>query len=294
MGGNAIWLTDKDLHLWQPGNPIDYADWFYSVMAQAFFEEQARVAKRMDIADVPAWQVRTALQRTVQALKRHRDMHFAKSPKDKPASIIITTLAARGYAGVLPLRGACHVTAKMPGLVEVRTGNYWVANPVHPEENFANRWRRHPGRDRPSSSGWSRFGPTSLATAPTWARASTACSRRSPRRSASALPSVPESISGPPGRERGKRAASAWPPAPACLPPLLPCARTGRCRSTRTTARYRSAVASSSVRQAFVLDGVFPKAKTKLTTTRFTWVSTLQPTELSRVYTVRIVLHAER
>ena len=149
VGGNAIWLTDKDLHLWQPGNPIDYADWFYSVMAQAFFEEQGRVAKRMDIADVPAWQVRTALQRTVQALKRHRDMHFAKSPKDKPASIIITTLAARAYAGGDSLYEVlADVTAKMPGLVEVRNGNYWVANPVHPEENFADRWRRHPGRDR--------------------------------------------------------------------------------------------------------------------------------------------------
>ncbi len=53
-------------------------------------------------------------------------------------------------------------------------------------------------------------------------------------------------------------------------------------------------MANSLVRQAFALHGAFPKAKTKLTTTRFTWVSTLQPTELSRVYTVRIVLHAGR
>lgn len=149
VGGNAIWLTDRDLHEWQPSNPIDYADWFHSVMAQAFFEERGRVAKRMDVADVPAWQVRTPLQRTVQALKRHRDMHFAKSPKDKPASIIITTLAARVYTGGGTLYEVlADVTAKMPGLVEVRNGVYWVANPVHLAENFADRWRRHPGRDR--------------------------------------------------------------------------------------------------------------------------------------------------
>jgi hypothetical protein len=40
------------------------------------------------------------------------------------------------------------VTAKMPGLVEVRDGAYWVANPVQPDENFADRWCIHPGRDQ--------------------------------------------------------------------------------------------------------------------------------------------------
>ncbi len=48
------------------------------------------------------------------------------------------------------------------------------------------------------------------------------------------------------------------------------------------------------MRQAFALHGRFPKAKTKLTPTRFTWTGTLQPTELSRVYTVRIALDAGR
>ena len=52
----------------------------------------------------------------------------------------------------------------------------------------------------------------------------------------------------------------------------------------------RGAVGSSLVRQAFALRGTFPKAKTKLTPTRFTWIGRLQPSELSRVYTVRITL----
>lgn len=51
-------------------------------------------------------------------------------------------------------------------------------------------------------------------------------------------------------------------------------------------------MANSLVRQAFALRGAFPKAKTKLTPTRFTWTDTLQPTELSRVYTVRVILNA--
>ena len=148
-GGNAIWLTDRDLRGWQPSNPIDYASWFYARMQQDFLREREVLAKRMEVADVPWWQVKTSLQRTVQALKRHRDLHFAKSPGNKPASIVITTLAATAFTGGGTLYEVlADITTRMPGLVEVRNGVYWVANPVQPDENFADRWRSHPGRAR--------------------------------------------------------------------------------------------------------------------------------------------------
>jgi hypothetical protein len=118
-------------------------------MKQEFVRLREVTAKRMDVADVPEWTVKTTLQRTVQALKRHRDLHFVESPEDRPASIIITTLAARAYTGGGPLYEVLvGVTTKMPGLVEQRSGVYWVANPVQPEENFADRWRDHPERAR--------------------------------------------------------------------------------------------------------------------------------------------------
>lgn len=146
---NGILLTDRDLRLWQYSNPIDYTSWFHTRMRQEFVQLREVLAKQMDVDDVPEWKVKTTLQRTVQALKRHRDFFFAQTPKDRPASIIITTLAAQAYTG----GGTLHkvlidVTEKMPGLVEWRDGVYWVANPVQPEENFADRWRTHPGRDR--------------------------------------------------------------------------------------------------------------------------------------------------
>ncbi len=100
----------------------------------------------MDVEDVPAWYVKTTLQRSVQALKRHRDIHFADAPEDRPASIIITTLAARAYPGTGSLYDVLlAVTARMPSLVERRDGVWWVANPVQPKENFADRWRTKPG-----------------------------------------------------------------------------------------------------------------------------------------------------
>ncbi len=149
-GMNAILLTDKELRQWQHSNPVDYATWFYQRMASEFArlcERAADVAKAMTVADVPEWKVKTTLQRTVQALKRHRDVYFKNAPEDRPASIIITTLAARSYIAGGNLHEVLReVAAKMPGLVERRDGVLWVPNPVEPDENFADRWRNHPNR----------------------------------------------------------------------------------------------------------------------------------------------------
>jgi hypothetical protein len=147
---NGILLTDRELVRWQPSNPIDFADWFYKQMARevGFAEKREVLAKQMDVEEVPAWYLKTTLQRTVQALKRHRDIYFADSPENRPASIIITTLAARAYPGTGSLYEVLlSVTEKMPTLVENRDGIWWVANPVQPLENFADRWRSKPGSD---------------------------------------------------------------------------------------------------------------------------------------------------
>jgi hypothetical protein len=145
---NGILLTDRELLRWQPSNPVDFADWFYAQMKREFAETRAILAKQMDVEDVPAWYVKTTLQRSVQALKRHRDIYFADTPEHRPASIIITTLAARAYLGTGSLYEVLlAVTERMPGLVERRDGVWWVENPVQPKENFADRWRTKPGSD---------------------------------------------------------------------------------------------------------------------------------------------------
>ncbi len=146
---NAILLTDRSLHFWQHSNPIDYATWFRRRMEQEFvrLREAAAKALRRDVAEVPEWQVKTTLQRAVQVLKRHRDISFQQEPKERPASIIITTLAARAYRGEGNLyEVVAAIAARMPSLVERRNGVLWVPNPVHGKENFADRWRSHPER----------------------------------------------------------------------------------------------------------------------------------------------------
>jgi hypothetical protein len=145
---NGILLTDRELVRWQQSNPVDFANWFYKQMEREFAEARSVLSKQMDVEEVPAWYVKTTLQRTVQALKRHRDIHFVDAPENRPASIIITTLAARAYPGTGSLYEVLlAVTKKMPTLVENREGVWWVANPVRPLENFADRWRAKPGSD---------------------------------------------------------------------------------------------------------------------------------------------------
>lgn len=146
----AILLTDRELREWQPSNPIGYADWFRGEMLleMTMLREAAAVAKRMDIEAVPEDEIKTTLQRTVQALKRHRDLHFGED-RDKlaPASIIITTLAARAYTGRAGLfEVVSDITGRMADFVEMRNGVFWVENPVRPTENFADRWKGHARR----------------------------------------------------------------------------------------------------------------------------------------------------
>jgi len=144
---NAILLTDKELRAWQRSNPIDYAAWFSRKQEYELTRLREALAKRMDVEHAPPSQMKTTLQRTVQALKRHRDIYFARSSEDGPASIIITTLAAMAYNGNGTLYELLvDVTAQMPLLVERRNGVYWISNPVQDKENFADRWRGRPER----------------------------------------------------------------------------------------------------------------------------------------------------
>lgn len=138
---NGILLTDTTRTRWLQSNPTDYGQWFRGVMANEFAERMMVLSKRMDVAEVPPETVKTTLQRSVQALKRHRDIHFAENLDRRPPSILITTLAARAYRGGGSLYQVLRdITARMPELITIENGTPIVLNPVQPKENFAERW----------------------------------------------------------------------------------------------------------------------------------------------------------
>jgi hypothetical protein len=94
------------------------------------------------------------LQRVVQILKRHRDIKF-NGDKDKPISIIITTLAAKAYNKETDIiTGLVNVVRNMRNNIEERWSDEhgkmikWISNPVNDEENFADKWQEYPQREK--------------------------------------------------------------------------------------------------------------------------------------------------
>jgi len=148
-GNNSILITDKQLKTWQPSNPKGYARWFKEQM-KGMFEQRAELLAetlKANVQDVPEWKVKTPLQRAIQILKRHRDIHFQRDEDDKPVSIIITTLAAHAYANEDSVYDSIvSIAENMPSYILYENGTAWVANPTNPEENFADKWEEYPDR----------------------------------------------------------------------------------------------------------------------------------------------------
>ena len=177
---NAIAITHKDqsAYDWLSSNPAGYAQWFDGVK-QVAFERIANREKQFilestgsifaSVDAVPDQLVRTPLQRTIQILKRHRDLRFAGHAMEdsKPISMIITTLAARFYdneadvyATLKNIVGQITAHARLlnPGYILEKAdndfryiqrkpdGTWYIPNPVNPEENFADRWHEDNNR----------------------------------------------------------------------------------------------------------------------------------------------------
>lgn len=156
LSGHAIAITDnqrRDYALisddWLQSNPYGYAAWFRERMRMRLTEAKRSFAARERITasvdEIPDYKVRTPLQQAIQLLKRHRDCMFADDGEQKPISIIITTLAAHAYNEEASLSAALKtILTNMDLHILERDGIDWIANPVNPVENFADKWPEEP------------------------------------------------------------------------------------------------------------------------------------------------------
>jgi len=139
----AILLPDRALVEWQHSDPKAFAAWFLGRAERTIALKEGRAY----VADVPRFIRRLPLQRAVQVLKRHRDIYFVDDIDMSPPSILITTLAALAYTGEHGILDAVlNIGNNIEKLIENRSGVWWVANPVAPLENFADKWATHPER----------------------------------------------------------------------------------------------------------------------------------------------------
>lgn len=157
MTDNEIFshYTESNVENWPKSNPFGYSIWFYDRAKVEIMEKRSRMALSAAIEPVPAYQKeKLPLQRAVQILKRHRDMMFEGGDEDKPISIIITTLASRAYNKETNVLDALfRVVFNVESYIEEKWSDEhqryikWIANPVNPEENFADKWPDHPKRE---------------------------------------------------------------------------------------------------------------------------------------------------
>lgn len=137
-GGSSDWLTS---------NPSGFARWFEQRAALGRDANLLKSLRAGSVEDVPVFRWRTPLQRSVQILKRHRDVMFAGGEKSRPISMIITNLAARAY------EGESDITDTLLGIVRrmdqfVRPNAPRVPNPAHPREDYADKWATNPELER--------------------------------------------------------------------------------------------------------------------------------------------------
>lgn len=132
-------------------NPKGYREWFIEQMEVSFFKKREMVARNrnVEVEKVKLFDVRTPLQMAIQILKRHRDIMFS-GKENKPISIIITTLAAKAYAGQTNLYETIEsILQNMHRYIEVdNNGSIIICNPTVPSENFADKWEENPEKQK--------------------------------------------------------------------------------------------------------------------------------------------------
>jgi hypothetical protein len=162
MNGGEL-VPDKKQREWKPTNPKGY---------RALFERRANLVPRLRIqkailtedarAHIEPFPAKAKkkgiLRRTVQLLKRHRDIAFISMEADiAPISIVITTLASQAYEFCVEkfdfdteLDVVIATIRMMPHFIErpvVASRRLWaVPNETTNGENFAERWNSEPQR----------------------------------------------------------------------------------------------------------------------------------------------------
>lgn len=175
-------ITEKQSvgsYSWLSSNPKGFGGWFnqinepfkaydYENRRKKYFDNN-RAQFRADavVESVPDYHIKSGLQRSIQLLKRHRDLFYQRVKNGKelrPASVIITSLAAKVAAGAspaLPLDSllshivyglkdyASLLQGKQPALrfdgdvrniIQKRSGKWIIPNPVNPNDNYADSW----------------------------------------------------------------------------------------------------------------------------------------------------------
>jgi len=142
---NKIKVPDRELGYWVSSNPRGYSEWF---MGKANLVKESLLEKAMRAENLPAnrFQDKKPLQRSVQLIKRYRDIYFQKDDTYKASSIILTTLAGQFYQGEESIfETVDNIITTTYSKVNEPYGRLKIVNPVNPAEDFTDKWDSEPG-----------------------------------------------------------------------------------------------------------------------------------------------------
>lgn len=153
-GGNCILVPDLDANLsidhpennrWKSTNPQDYADWFEGQCVPVWTLNSKYARAQVDpVPEQESVHAKPALKRSVQLLKRWRDVAYADRPKLAPPSIIVTTLGGMLYEGQqLCTDSVQSILAATVDQIESGVP-LRLTNPAHPAENICEKWDDNP------------------------------------------------------------------------------------------------------------------------------------------------------
>lgn len=142
-------------------NPKRYIKWFNDKKAlqrKILFEKQVSemshsLTCQADIDELKEYKLKTTLQKSIQLLKRHRDIMFMNDTQNlKPISIIITTIAAEVYNNednIVDALNGILCNAENYIKAHMNKNEFHVDNPSYTggeTENFAEKWNIYPER----------------------------------------------------------------------------------------------------------------------------------------------------
>lgn len=142
---NRLKIPDRDLGRWVSSSPRGYANWFLgrnNMVVESLLEKALRAEK----IPVDNFKHKKPLQRSVQLIKRFRDIYFQKDDTYRTSSIILTTIAGQFYNGEDSIFDTIdNIIKRIKTQILAQPQRLVILNPVNNQENFTDKWDEDPG-----------------------------------------------------------------------------------------------------------------------------------------------------
>lgn len=137
---NTLKVSDRERGQWVISNPRGYADWF---MQKNNLLKESLLEKALRAEQLPTdnFKNKKPLQRSVQLIKRYRDIYFQHDDTYKTSSIVLTTIAGQFYNGEDSIFKAVDgIITKIQSEITTTPSRIKIFNPVNSAEDFTDKW----------------------------------------------------------------------------------------------------------------------------------------------------------